>query len=347
MSRSYWLSKQSDIGKALAHAREARMCLVAASNSGKAMLERRVADGLLLTPFPWVFEEPGYWQLLSPYEQSLRVIRSAALLHPDWTFCETSAAMAYGLEVSCPRHDVVHVATSPKSHSKSSNHVIRHPYSGEACSAGGVTVTPIERCVFDCARNLDTAFALAVTDSYARRESLTRDDLVEVFDRVGQGLHGVRRAEKIARLTDPRAENGGESVARGTMIELGFAAPELQVPLSDPFDPQRTYRVDFYWEEGENGLPIIGELDGLGKYTIADGAALKAGPGIEPAPASTAPYAASEPLHTALRNLSHERLRESRLTLGGAAVMRFDFATVLDKPRFEALLAAFGVPRAL
>jgi len=184
-------------------------------------------------------------------------------------------------------------------------------------------------------------FALAVTDSYARQKSLTPDDLVAEFARVGCGLHGIHRAQDVARLTDPRAEDGGESVARGTMIELGFASPELQVPFSDPFDSQRTYRVDFYWGKGENGLPIIGELDGLGKYTIADGTTPEAGPGIAPA----APHTASEPLHTALRNLSQERLRESRLTLGGAAVMRFDFATVLDKPRFETLLTAFGVPR--
>jgi hypothetical protein len=343
MSKSFWPEKDAEIERALNHARDMRMCLPAAKRSGRDLLKRRVREGILLSPFPGVYEEPAYWRGLDPSEKSIRVIRAAALLHPSWVFCESSAAIAYELEVSCPNIEVIHVANDSASHIRNTDHVKRLYFGGQPSVASGVKVTPLDRCVFDCARNLDMPFALAVTDSYARQKSFTSDDLVAEFARVGCGLHGIHHAQDVARLTDPRAENGGESVARGTMIELGFAAPELQVPFSDPFDPQRTYRVDFYWEEGENGLPIIGELDGLGKYTIADGTALKAVPDIALAP--TAHYTASEPLHTALRNLSHERLRESRLTLGGTAVMRFDFATVLDKPRFEALLTAFGVPR--
>lgn len=353
MSKSYWLSKQRDVEKALAHARDRRMCLTAVSKTGKALLERRVRDGVLLTPFPGVYEEPDYWPSLDLREQSLRVIRSAALLHPEWVFCETSAAIAHGLEVSCPQPGVVHIATSSTSHSQSTVRVARHPYDGASCSASGVSVTPIERCVFDCARNLDARFALAVTDSYARRASLTPASLLTEFERVGRGLKGIRRAEAVARITDGRAENGGESVARGTMVELGFAPPELQACFPDPMDPGHAFRVDFFWPKGEKGLPIIGELDGLAKYTMPDARALD----LEPTSTYTAypdadPYeydgrAGEKSLHTALRNLSKERQRESRLTLTGAAIMRFDFETVLDERGFESLLDDFGVPRAL
>ena len=37
---------------------------------------------------------------------------------------------------------------------------------------------------------------------------------------------------------DGRSENGGESIVRGIMIDLGFALPELQVEIEDPLCPE-------------------------------------------------------------------------------------------------------------
>ena len=48
---------------------------------------------------------------------------------------------------------------------------------------------------------------------------------------------------KLLRYTNAASDNGGESFARGTMIEAGFAEPRLQVVIVDPATGQQ-YRVD-------------------------------------------------------------------------------------------------------
>lgn len=39
---------------------------------------------------------------------------------------------------------------------------------------------------------------------------------------------------------DGRSENGGESVVRAIILELGFAEPDLQVEIEDPSTPAHT-----------------------------------------------------------------------------------------------------------
>ena len=38
-----------------------------------------------------------------------------------------------------------------------------------------------------------------------------------------------------------RRERGGESLARATMVRLGFETPHLQVELPDPIDPRKRF----------------------------------------------------------------------------------------------------------
>ena len=38
-----------------------------------------------------------------------------------------------------------------------------------------------------------------------------------------------------------RRERGGESLARATMVRLGFETPYLQVELPDPIDPRKRF----------------------------------------------------------------------------------------------------------
>lgn len=123
------------------------------------------------------------------------------------------------------------------------------------------------------------------------------------------------------RFADGNSENGGESFARGVMIEEGFLPPRLQVEIPDPVEPGRMYRVDYLWET--DGGVIVGELDGRDK--LADPALRK-----------------GKSMADVLRD---ERTRESRLTATGAKVMRFSFKDVLDRKRFVRMLEAFGVPR--
>ena len=56
----------------------------------------------------------------------------------------------------------------------------------------------------------------------------------------------------------------GESLARATMVRLGFETPYLQVELPDPIDPRKRFRLDFVWRDESRRL-ISGEFDGKAK----------------------------------------------------------------------------------
>lgn len=323
-ARGGWSKKDAEIEAALAHARERRMCLAAQTKLGVELLERRVASHLLIRVFPHLYEEPSYWKTLSVTEKSIRVIRTAATLHPDWVFCQTSAAIAHGLEVSQPDPGVVHIVTTPEAHTASNRHVRRHAVgSYTVCVASGVHVVDMDTCVTGCIGLLDLPHGLAVADSYLREKRLATSDLVRLAESIGYRPRR-RNALRTAGFADPLAENGGESVARGTMIELGYEIPRLQVEIANPLDPDDCYRVDFLWPGDSERPAIIGELDGMGKYQ-------------EP-----------EMLQgrSTLDVLTEERLRESRLTLTDARIMRFHFGDVLDRSGFARLLDASGVPKA-
>lgn len=323
LSAGPWVARNDDIVVALAHARDKQMCLAATTKPGVRLLDRRVSSGKLVCTFPHLYEEPSYWRELPITERCMRVIRGAALLHPEWVFCDVSAAIMHGLQVSQAAWDVVHVVTSSKAHSRSTPNVIRHAINDPVvCSRHGVKVVDVDTCIKGCLGHLDFPYGLAVSDSYLRNNQLGRDELIDMVSMIGS--HQRRcHALATARHADARSENGGESVARGTMIELGYQLPELQVEFGNPLDVTHPFRVDFFWPHACDGPPVIGELDGMDKYRneeMLDG-------------------------RTTVKALSDERIRESRLTMTGARVMRFHFGDVLDRVGFARLLDAFGVPK--
>lgn len=324
MSTGGWKQRDAYIAEALSHARAKRMCLASNSGNGIKLLERRVEGGQLVRVFPHLYEEPAYWDGLPLLEKALRVIRGAALLHPEWIFCDTSAAIAYGLQVSQPNPAVIHIVTTPRAHTASTAHIVRHVLNNPSiCTAGGVRVVDLATCVTGCLSTLDLPHGLAVADSCLRSNCLQKEAIEQSLAHINRRSRR-NRALRTAQAADPRAENGGESVARGTMIELGFKVPDLQVEIPNPLDSAHPYRVDFLWPEDIGQTAIIGELDGMGKYSDPDMLRDK----------------------TSLRAFSDERIRESRLTITNARIMRFHFDDVLDRNRFSQLLDAFGVPRA-
>ncbi len=327
MSRGRWGEVQGEVDKALDVAERRSRCLCVSSDRTRALLARRVHYGELVSPFPRVYARVGYWRSLDLGEQALHVARAAAMLHPDWVFCGTTAALAFGLQVSEPDPSVVHVLDTGLGHGHGGVHVVRHsvgPGSGgmpEPVRLAGIATTPLCRTIADCLHDLPMPQGLAVADSAMHGYGLSQDDLRAFVEDV-HFSRGTRRALDTVTWADARSENGGESVARGTMIELGYRVPELQVVVQNPLEPRRTYRVDYAWDK-DVVRPIFGELDGYLKYF-----------GGSPL----------EPLDE--RVLLDERKRESRLTLYDAAIMRFTFWEVKNRPRFDRLLASFGVPKA-
>lgn len=325
MSRGYWRSVQDEVEEAFAAAESRGMCLCVKSDRTRQLLERRALAGTVTEPFPRVYARADHWRSLSPSARSLHVIRAAAALHPAWVFCGTSAAIAHGLQVSEPDPSVVNIVGGASCSASRGKHVARHRSStgdGEKFEVvAGVKATLLDRTIADCLRTLPMPAGLAVADSALRDYGLTREDLVG-FVQAQPHARGSRQALQTISWADGRAENGGESVARGIMIELGFCVPELQVLVEDPTHPGCEFRVDYVWETGV-ARPIFGELDGAAKYAVRSGADEK----------------------VSGKALLAERRRESRLTLCNASIMRFSFEEAKNRPFFKALLERYGVPR--
>ena len=213
------------------------------------------------------------------------------------------------------------IDASPLSSDIVSNSPLKIP-----CRIRGVRVTSLRKTLVDCLCASDFRVGLAIADSAIHWELASKREIANWIEEDGRGRRGVRQARQTIAWADGRSENGGESIARATMIELGFVAPLLQVEVFDPMEPDSPKRGDFGWWL-EDGSWVIGELDGIGKYRKDDVNGTRNG------------------LDAAIRALAAERRRESHLCLSGSKVVRFGMRDVLDTAYFERLLTAAGVPR--
>lgn len=291
-------------------------------------VERRVATGELTSPTRGLYARSEVWNACKQDQRTLLVARGLQALHPDWVFCGPTAAVAYGVDVSWSLQEKIHIATSRAGHRSGGRLVLRHAVLPDDARdarvevASGLRVTQPERTVYDCLRRTDFARGLGVA---ANRVDEIRDT---VYGHHAQPEGGVRdargREQALGTLawTDPRSENGGESIVRARMLLLGFARPELQVEVPRPADGGVPYRADYCWVRTD-GLVILGELDGTDKYVdkrMTRGRTLD-------------------------EVLSDEGIRGSRITLYDVSVLRFRFELTSDAARFSALLNEYGVPR--
>lgn len=314
---------RTDLVQRFEEAEQAGTCVTPISANDARRLRLAVERGNLAEVAHRVYARPGYWVMLRQYQRSLHIIRALSAAHPSWVFCGPSAALVFGLPVSYQLLSEVHVLTSRKSHTHSRNGIHRH-VSGrcEPTTVQGIAVTPFEQTVYDCLRSTDFRHGLAVADSALRSGIATKDQLQRFIEHQSKRAIGAEQALTTIRHADPRAESGGESIARATIIEQGFMLPDLQHVIQDPVDGSVSFRVDFWWDvEGQPA--IIGELDGREKY-------------VDPNMTNG---------RSIVETMASERLRESHLTGIGAKVMRFSFADVINTAYFVHLLESFGVPR--
>lgn len=311
----------TELAVLLDEAQHDERCLAANSRRLDKALAVRAHHGELVCPHPRLYARAEHWERLRPDERARWVLRSLHDLHPDWVFCGPSAAALQGLSVSWGLLRTVHVAVLPKGY-VGHGIVVRHPMSGiEPAYADGVPVTPLLRTTFDCARWLSFREGLAVADSALRAGCIPQEELVEYVDRMRGGYHGIEQARMTAAHADGRSESGGESKARAAMWELGFATPDLQVEVPNPFSGSGVYRVDFRWGLPD-GTEVYGEHDGGEKYVN--------------------PQMNGGSMLTALRD---ERAREALLTVTHASVVRFSPADVANTAFFDWLLRLYGVPK--
>lgn len=328
MGRGYGKSQSEAIE---AHAREAELngrCLRPCDPEEGTLLRRRVRGGTFVSPRRGLFSRTTYWESLAPSERILHVMRSVSDARESWGFRQAPAAIAHGLEVPLVDADMLRVNVMRTRPSGSGGVLVRqdpsHPL--EFVMASEARVTTLDRTLLDCLSELDFPRALAVADSYVRSRHVQLEDLRRELRglpaRGRREREALERALSVAKWANPLSENGGESYARATILSLGFAAPQLQAVFPDPLRPGRVFRVDFCWAAADGGL-ILGELDGLEKY-------------YKPEMTEGRPVA---------EVMSRERIRESKLNLLGAKVVRFTFSDVLHPEVLLRLLACAGVPR--
>lgn len=310
------LLDQSERDDTCAHASDGRL---------RRSLARARQRGELHSPYPGLYVRKTHWESLDRGARELYVLRCLAKLHPQWTYCQASAALVHGLYVSWPRLERIHLAQTPEQRGHSTASIQRHRIADvERQVIGNIPVTPLLQTAADCLRAFGEEDGLAIADSVARRLGLSAEKLADRVYPLVRGRTGGARARAVTALADARSESGGESIARMVMIKNGFLVPELQREIPNPMDPLHPYRVDFYWVLPD-GRIVIGELDGLEKRQRRE---MTRG-------------------RTQEEISADERLRESRISaLTGARFMRFTFQDVRHPERLVSLMESFGIPRA-
>lgn len=319
-------SLEESLWKRIAHEEQRGRYLVPSNRAERQALERRVRAGMLVSPYKDMFVRPEYLTQLSARARTLHTVKALAALHPDWTFCFSTAALLHGLQVSNKLLQPIDIAIEPTGNRRRASgiaacHVVPHQ---EALLVAGVRATALLQTLLDCACAYPFAYGLAIVDSALHWKLTTKEEVTEFFLQRGKGRHGIETARKVVAYCDGRSDNGGESIARAMIIELGFAVPELQVEIYDPMEPSVPKVADYYWRRPD-GHEIIGELDGMGKYQ-----------GVLSHQNSDA--------SDIVQAFSRERIRESHLNLTGATVIRFTIAQAQDEDYMLKLLSAAGVP---
>ena len=304
--------------------REGR-CLLTHDRRIQQALQRRFGKGVI-SPMPGLYARTCHWDNLDKAKRHREVVRALALKHPEWAFCTYSAACLLGLEVSWKHLDVVHVCSSVKPSAKPGVHIQRHLIRPSTVYlVEGIRITPPIQTVTDCLIITGFADGMPIADSALAKLGIGQSTLIDEIERKRRNRNNRSIATALATVeyADARAESGGESVARAVMIETGFAPDHLQLELADPFDPNKTMRSDFAWEEMSTTL-TLGEFDGIAKYT--DPTLLEG--------------------RTTAEKLVQERRRESHLSVYGHPIVRFTMREVRMPGVLPNMLQIAGVRQA-
>lgn len=317
--------KQACADRLLDEAERAYRLAFASSHTEVMALKRRRDAGRVVEPAKGYFARSDVYKSLSKRAQAMYLIRAVAQKHPTWIFASFSAALVYGLQVSHRYLDMVHIVVgSHERKCKPGGFIACHQMGDvEPMVVAGIRVTSLFQTLLDCACSASFRYGLAVVDSAVHWNLTTVSELKVYFDSCGKRKRGIATARKVLQWVDGKSENGGESVARAVMIELGFVVPELQRDVVDPMDSTQVKRVDYYWLLSD-GTEVMAELDGKGKYKGTGDVA--------------------KDIEAAIESFSDERLRESHLNLTRALVVRFSFAQAIDEDYMRRLLTCAGIP---
>lgn len=201
------------------------------------------------------YVEGSVWRSARPFERHLLALHAEIVTTPSAVVSHRSAAMLHGLPVlGVPKLPEFRQSGGGRNASSSTRLRRSALDDAEPTRVGEALVVPLHRTLIDLAASLPLREALITLDAHLR-EGGTIDELLELLHSIR--IRGDRRAELAILLADGAAANGGESLSRGTMLELGFPAPLLQMPVRGT-----DLLTDFGWPR----FGVRGELDGDQKY---------------------------------------------------------------------------------
>ncbi|MFC4785295.1 type IV toxin-antitoxin system AbiEi family antitoxin domain-containing protein [Nocardioides sp. MAHUQ-72] len=204
-----------------------------------------------------------FWDALDEWQgRPLYVARAAsAAMRKPHVMSHDSAALELGLELLAPQRSLVHV-TRPGVLGTRTEHGVKHhkaPYRPEqVVEVDGRRVLDMARTVADISRDRGLDAGVVTADA-AMRAGVTRAELRVALEPM-RNWPNVTIGREVADLADPGAENGGESLARMLVTELGQGRPQTQFGLTDG-------RREV-WCDLRLGRHIF-EFDGWLKYRLA------------------------------------------------------------------------------
>lgn len=311
-------------------------------------LRRDTRRGLAVRVHPGAYVTSSDWAGLSSRERHVVRVRAVlAGLPPGTVVSHESAVAVWGLPSEWGAGTRVHVLDPGRERVRTDRRVVRHPgraVASDVVEVEGVLTTSEARTVVDIARGRSFADGVLCADAVLRRAAVragcfgwrsprspnayeehrarvelaaevVRDELVARLASA-DGVRGLDAARRVTAFASPWAENGGESLCRIALLELGAPAPTLQVEYRD--EQGLAGRCDFVF-----GGSVL-EFDGKVKY---DQEAVRGG---------LAPSAV----------VKAEKDRERRLLRTGevARIGRCDADDVKDRAPLGQILRDIGVP---
>ena len=229
-----------------------------------AEIDQYVRTGRWVAVRRGVYALREFWDGLDEWRgRPLYVARaaSAAMTKPH-VMSHDSAALEHGLEVLLPRQSLVHVTRSGALGSRVEHGVKHHkaPYrTDQVVEIHGRRVLDMARTVADVARDRGLDAGVVTADS-ALRAGVPRAALRAALTPMRNWPH-ITVPREVVELADPGAENGGESLCRVLVHELGHGRPQTQFGLTDG-------RREV-WCDLRLGRHIF-EFDGRAKYRPAE-----------------------------------------------------------------------------
>ena len=253
-------------------------------------LRRDARRGLAVRVHPGAYVTCEDWSHLSARDRHLVRVRAVlAGMPPGTVVSHESAVAVHGLPSVQGAGTRVHVLDARRDRVRTGERVVRHPGStdaGDVVEVDGVLTTSETRTAIDIARGRPFADGVLCADAVLRRAAeragcfgwhgaSTRDAYEEHRARVelaaaavrdelssrldsATGVRGLEAGRRVTAFASPWSENGGESLCRVTLLEIGAPAPSLQIEFHDA--QGLAGRCDFVF-----GSSVL-EFDGKVKY---------------------------------------------------------------------------------